>query len=179
MGAPPDAAWVPPDVSALLPDGPVPLLRERIVCDPTDGQPAPIEPEIVEIDEEVGLREPGAAAVLAGAHADVFALAWLCFAVGLDRVALPTAITPPETVLPAMHLIVSRHWRARDRLNTRGLLALTKGVPGFEWAGVDIDALPGHVTSMVIDEYLAARSMFLWLASPDAITPFQDDIRDA
>jgi hypothetical protein len=32
---------------------------------------------------------------------------------------------------------------------------------------------------MAAAEYVAVRSMFLWLVSPDSMSPFQDDIRDA
>ena len=52
-------------------------------------------------------------------------------------------------------------------------------MPGFEWQGVDIDALPRHLAEMAAAEYIAVRSMFIWLASSDALSPFQDDIRDA
>ena len=78
-----------------------------------------------------------------------------------------------------MQLVVKRHWRARDRLTTGGLLAMSNNVAGFSWHGVDIDALPTHIVEAVLAEYLATRSMFLWLASPDTMSPFQDDIRDA
>ena len=49
----------------------------------------------------------------------------------------------------------------------------------FTWEGMDIDAVPPHFVSTVVAEYLAVRSMFLWLASPDTLSPFQDDIRQA
>jgi len=76
-------------------------------------------------------------------------------------------------------MMVERTWRARDRLATGGILAKKHGVPSFEWQGSDIDYLPRHLVESAAAEYLAARSMFLWLASPDSISPFQDDIRDA
>ena len=40
--------------------------------------------------------------------------------------------------------------------------------PGFEWQGVDIDALPQHLAQAAAEEYLRARSVFLWLADPEA-----------
>jgi hypothetical protein len=179
MGIPDDVAWLPPDLTALLPNGPVELRRERITCDLDESAPPGSEPDVIEIDEAFGLEERGAPALVAAARSDYGALAWLCWAVGLDRVALPTSIAPAERLTEAMQMIVKRHWRAQDRLKTGGLLALTKGVPGFDWEGMEIDVVPSHVTWMVVAEYLAPRSMFVWLASPDALTPFEDDIRDA
>jgi len=84
----------------------------------------------------------------------------------------------PADLAPAMQMIVRRTWRIKDRMSTGGLLARSQGVPGFDWQGIDIDALPPHLIDTVASEYLAVRSMFLWLAS-DALTPFQDDLRDA
>ena len=78
-----------------------------------------------------------------------------------------------------MRAIVQRHWRADDRVKTGGLLALGKGVPGFEWRGFAVDDMPAHVLLAVLAELLAVRSMFLWLLSPGTMSPFQDDIRDA
>jgi hypothetical protein len=179
MGVPDDAAWLPPDVIGLLPEGPVPLLRERVTCDLAEDAPPGSDPDVIEVDESFGLEDRGAPALVVTARADYGALAWLCWAVGLDRVALPTAVAPPDRLTEAMQMIVKRHWRAQDRSRTGGLLALTKGVPGFEWQGLQIDFVPSHFTWMVVAEYLAVRSMFVWLASPDALTPFQDDIRDA
>ena len=59
------------------------------------------------------------------------------------------------------------------------LVARSQGVPGFEWQGVDLDQLPRHIAELAAAEYVAVRSMFIWLASADALSPFQDDIRDA
>jgi hypothetical protein len=172
--------WLPPDVSALLPAGPRTLRRESIPCEPEEGEDAIAgagAPETIEIDEEIATDALGIPALLALAQADYVALAWLCWATGLDRVALPESIHPPETLAAAMKMVVERDWRASDQLRTRGLLALTNGVSGFEWQGMDIAAVPAHFVEMVAAEYLAARSMFLWLASPDALSPFQDDLR--
>jgi hypothetical protein len=77
-----------------------------------------------------------------------------------------------------MQLIVHRTWRIKDRLATGSLLSRSRGVPGFEWQGVDIDALPRHLAEMAAAEYVAVRSMFLWLVSADALSPYQDDLRD-
>jgi hypothetical protein len=172
-----DVAWLPPDLSALLPDGPAELRRETIECEPEPG----VEdgPTTIEIDEDLITEGLGVPALLALAHADYVALGWLCWAVGLDGVAMPDVVSGRGDLAAAMQMVVKRHWRARDRLTTGGLLAMSNGVPGFAWLGRDIDELPSHIVEIVTAEYLAARSMFLWLASPDTLSPFQDDIRDA
>ena len=58
-------------------------------------------------------------------------------------------------------------------------MARSQGVPGFEWQGVDVNEPPHHFAQLVAGEYIAVRSMFLWLVSDDSLSPFQDDIRDA
>jgi len=181
-----DAAtpWLPPDVSHLLPSGAVDLRRETVECEPDESDPAAVDgsgeptPETVEIDERLVTDGVSVPVLLGTAHADWAALSWLCWGVGLDRVALPGEVAVPADLAPAMQMIVRRTWRIKDRMSTGGLLARSQGVPGFDWQGIDIDALPPHLIDTVASEYLAVRSMFLWLAS-DALTPFQDDLRDA
>jgi len=183
------SAWLPPDLSHLLPGGPIALRHEIVECDPEpdangDGDAAAVvdgagAPETVEIDE--GLETGGAAvpALLASARADWAALSWLCWAIGLDGVALPDAMSGRSEMAVAMKMFVQRTWRLKDRLTSGSLVARSQGVPGFEWQGVDIDALPRHLAEMAAAEYIAVRSMFIWLASSDSLSPFQDDIRDA
>ena len=178
-------AWLPADLSGLLPAGPVVLRRETVECDPDPdaeadaGAAEPPQPDIIQIDEQLETGGVGVPALLAVAHADWAALSWLCWAVGLDRVALPDAVTARPEMARAMKLFVQRSWRIKDRLGSGSLIARSKGIPGFEWQGVDIDALPRHLAEMAAAEYIAVRSMFIWLASSDAVSPFQDDIRDA
>jgi hypothetical protein len=185
------APWLPPDTSHLLPAGAVALRRETIECEPEPqpddgvepgagggGSPAPPEPETIEIDEQLTTDGVGVPGLLAAAHADWSALSWLCWAVGLDGVALPAAAAARPEMALAMKLIMGRTWRLKDLLASGGLIARSQGVPGFEWQGCDVDALPRHLAEMAAAEYVAVRSMFIWLASADALSPFQDDIRD-
>jgi antitoxin component YwqK of YwqJK toxin-antitoxin module len=180
-------AWLPPDSSPLLPDGPVPLRRARVAVDLGRFEPGEIaeagEPgetlERVEadVDEEIETSGLGVPALLGEAQADWGGLAWLCWSAGLDRVALPEALAEPPLFAVAMKTIVTRCWRAQDRLTTGGLLARTNGVPGFPWEGRDIDELPRQLAQSAAEEYLRARAAFLWLASPDVVSPFQVDLR--
>jgi antitoxin component YwqK of YwqJK toxin-antitoxin module len=171
-------AWLPPDLSPLLPVGPVPLRRQRVpVVDPAGEQEG--GDGTVEIDEQIDTDGLGVPALLGLAQIDWGALTWLCWSVGLDGVALPEATVEPPLFAVAMKMIVTRTWRAQDRLATGGLLARANGVAGFEWQGIDIDALPQHLARAAAEEYTAARSVFLWLASPEVLSPFQRDLRDA
>jgi antitoxin component YwqK of YwqJK toxin-antitoxin module len=182
------SAWLPPDTSHLLPTGEVTLRQETVECDPDDtqaeagagaGAGEPAAPEVIEIDERLATDDAAVPALLAAAHADWAALSWLCWAVGLDRVALPDAVAARAELATATQLVVRRTWRIKDRLTSGGLISRSQGVPGFDWQGVDIDALPRHIAQMAAHEYIAVRSMLIWLASADALSPFQDDIRDA
>lgn len=165
-------AWLPPDLASLLGDGPRPLRHERM-APPADAEdPAPLE-----IDERLDPAALSVPALLAEAHADWAALCWLCWSVGLDQVGLPAAIAERPLMPVAMKTIVTRCWRAQDRVSTGGLLARANQVPGFVWHGMDIDAVPQHLARTIAEEYLRARAMFLWLASPDVVSPFQVDLR--
>lgn len=183
-----DAApiWLPPDLSALLPGGPVQLRRAQVTVERGDGPGAEgdeAEPDAVEIDEEIETHGLGVPALLGAAQVDWAALSWLSWSVGLHEVALPQVLAEPPLFAVAMKMIVTRAWRALDRLATGSLLARANGVAGFEWQGVDpavdIDALPQHLARVAAEEYTSVRSLFLWLASPEVISPFQRDLRDA
>ena len=181
IGASATPVWLPPDLSALLPGGPVALRREKVAVDLGQddlGQGETAAMAEAEIIEEIATDGLGVPALLSEAQADWGALSWLCWSVGLDRVALPEALAEPPLFAVAMKTIVTRCWRAQDRLKTGGLLARANGVPGFAWQGIDIDALPQHLAQAAAEEYLRARSVFLWLADPEAVSPFQVDLRN-
>jgi hypothetical protein len=74
-------------------------------------------------------------------------------------------------------MAVARFWRAQDRLSTGGLIARSQGVAGFQWEGFDIDTMPQRFAEIAATEYLELRSLFLWLASADNLSPFQSDLR--
>ena len=173
IGAGVAPAWLPPDLSGLVPGGPVALRRAQVSVDLGEGEMAEVE-----INEGIATEGLGVPALLGEAQADWGALCWLCWSVGLTAPALPDAVTEPPLFAVAMKTIVTRCWRAQDRLKSGGLLARANGVPGFDWQGIDIDALPLHLARAVAEEYLRARSVFLWLASPDVVSPFQVDLRD-
>ena len=112
------------------------------------------------------------------ARGDWAALCWLCWSCGLDRVALPDALEPPADFGPAAGMSIERTWRCRDKLTSGGLVAMTRGVPGFEWEGMAIDDMPRVLAEVMTEEYLEVRAMFLWLCDETARSPWQSDLRD-
>jgi hypothetical protein len=179
-GAPaPDLAWLPPDLSALLPDGPVALDSFTFEqTTPGEGPDDPAETETITVDERPPLSAPSIPTLLRVARADWAALAWLCWSCGLDRIARPEAVEPPADFGRAAGMAVERAWRCHDKLTSGGLVALGKGVPGFEWEGMAIDLMPRILVEILAEEQNAVRAVFLWLCDPTARSPFQSDLRD-
>ena len=169
-------AWLPPDLGALLPDGPVPLRRyPATITDETDAGP---ETVTVEIDETLDTTGAAVPALMRVARAQWAALTWLAWSAGQTRVALPAALAPPPTFPLGAAAAITRFFRARDVVATGGLRSLNEGVPGFVWEGTDIDQTPKHLVDIAVDEYYELRALFLWLMSPENLSPFQSDLRE-
>jgi hypothetical protein len=169
-----DVGWLPPDTSALLPDGPLELRRyvARIEDEGEEGS----EVSEVAVDETVSLAE-STRRLLVTARSDWAALGWLCWSAGLDGVALPDRLVPRLDFAAAAHQATTRCWRAHDRVRTAGLVALARHVPGFTWEGMAVDAVPTHLIEVVAAEYLEVRAQFLWQLFPQNQSPFQSDLR--
>jgi hypothetical protein len=169
--------WLPPDVSALLPDGPLPLTRRTVeITDETDEGTETTE---MVVDETVkpDPREMAVPTLMRLCRCSWAALGWLCWSAGLDRVALPEQMKAPPNFDKAAGMIIARYWRAQDGVVTGGLRSVTHGVPGFLWEGIDVDGMPRHFVEMAHEEYLEARAAMLFLASPENVSPFQADLR--
>jgi hypothetical protein len=191
---PPGAApaWTPPDPSALIPEGPAPLERwefEEVIQDEEDPDPGADpdteageaslgEAHLVTVDETLEI-DPATPlpTLLRQARREWVGLCWMCWAVGLDRVALPGRIEAPPDFGPAAGLSIERLWRCRDRLITGGLRAMTQGVRSFEWEGVEIDVLPAVLAEIAADEYREMRAVFYWLCDEGVQSPWQDNVR--
>lgn len=168
-----DTPWMVPDVSALIPKGPVALGTDRFeIPDPED----PDEPYVVDIDEtlELGDALPD---LLRSARAEWHALCWLLWSTGADRIELPTRMNPPKKFGEAAGMAPARFWRCRDRVHMQGMGAQTQGIPGFEWNGVDIDELPGSLTNMAMFEYQEMQALMYWLTDAEVRSPWQDNLR--
>jgi hypothetical protein len=191
-----------PDLSALLAEGPLELRRWTFTMSaaeyggaedgddattgnggagPERGAATEAEAETIEIavDEAVALdlEDAQLLRLLRRVRAEWAGLVWLCWAVGLDHVALPTTIAPPRAFARQAVETMQRAWRCRDRLNTSGLLALTKGIPGFDWEGESIDLVPVALIDVTLEEYLERRAVFAWLCDPANRSLWQDDLR--
>jgi len=172
-----DAPFLPPDVTALLPDGPVPLRTfTAVISDETDDG---VETTNVPVDETVIVDRQSVRQLLDRARADYLALSWLCWSVGLDRIALPTELAPPMHFAAAANRATLRCFWAHDRLRTGGLVAITRKVPPFKWRGLPIESLPSHLAEAAAAEYLEIRAQFLWLLFAVNVSPFQADLRKA
>ncbi len=174
---PPPRSWIPPDLSFLLPEGPITLRRETAqIIDETDTGHETTE---VKIDESLDPSHWLVPALLRAARANWNGLCWLCWSAGLADVGLPETLNPPQNFAVAAGMAVGRYWRAQDAVATSGLRAMTAGVPGFVWEGLDIVGIPHHFAQMAVADYLEMRSVFLFLASPENLSPFQSDLREA
>jgi len=174
------ATWLPPDLGSLLPDGPV-ALRAWAFQQAFEAE-EPGAPDVVEeiaVDESPVLEGQSIPALLRLARGDWASLCWLCWSAGLDRVALPEALSPPDGFGPAAAMSVERTWRCRDKLTSGGLVAMSKGVPGFVWEGLEIDLMPRVIAEIVADEMVETRALFCWLVDATAQSPWQSDLREA
>ncbi|WP_437792143.1 toxin-antitoxin system YwqK family antitoxin [Sorangium sp. So ce693] len=169
--------WLPPDLSHLLPDGPVELARtEATLTEETENGVETVE---LTVDETL---DPGALPVsllMRRARAEWAALCWLCWSAGLDQVALPDRIAQRPDFTAAVNMSLTRWFRARDQLQSGGLVSRARGVPGFAWEGHDIGELDPTLAAIAADEYFEMRCLFVWLMFPENVSPFQSDIRAA
>jgi len=174
--------WLPPDVSHLLPDGPVELtsweFEEIIEDDDAPPDAPPPEAKRVTVDERVVLEAATPLPTLMRcARRDWVGLRWMCWAVGLSRVELPDELAPPESFGAAAGMSIERLWRCRDRLITGSLRAMTKGVPGFQWEGFEIDVIPTALAEIAADEFREMRAVFYWLCDEGVQSPWQSNVR--
>jgi antitoxin component YwqK of YwqJK toxin-antitoxin module len=172
--------WLPPDLTALVraDDEPLALSSwefEEVVVDDPDGPEPP--PTLVKVDERPSVDGQTIPSLMRLARRDWNAVCWLCWSAGLDRVALPDELRPPELFGQAAGLSVARVWRCRDQLSTAGLRSMTQGFPGFSWEGVDIDGMPSVLAEIATEEYLEMRAIFYWLCDAGIQSPWQDNLR--
>ena len=159
--------WMPPEVSALIPSGPVELVVEEL-----EG-----EDDSVSIDEKLPIDTLGLPDLIRVARADWNALTWLLWACGESRVVMPEKVAPPENFGHAAGMASQRLWRCRDRRVTNGQGARRSNAPGFEFEGMDIDALPPPLVGIAEQQYAELQAMFYWLVDASNVSPWQDNLR--
>jgi len=176
------ANWVPPDLrTTLLLRGPIALRRYDVTV-PMESETGEIEMTEVHVDEDLPPEKLAGATVaelLEQARGEWAALTWLCWSCGLNRVELPDRVAPPPSFTAAIARAVGRCFSAHDQMLTSGVRARMQGIPSFIWEGIALDQLPNHLAAVAAAEYLELRSMFLWLALDDSVSPFQADLREA
>ena len=167
--------WMLPDISALLDGAGEPELREYRfeIEDPDD----PDEPFVIDVDETLDPAGEEIPALLRLARNDWNAICWLCWACGLDQVALPDEIAPREGFDQAAGMSAQRLWRCRDKVHMGGRGAASQGIPGFQWEGLDIDELHPAVAQMAEAQYAEMQAMFYWLTNKEHQSPWQDNLR--
>jgi antitoxin component YwqK of YwqJK toxin-antitoxin module len=159
---------LPPDVSALLADGPVELEQGGFEND---------DEETIEFDEVPELDGADLPTLLRLARADWNALTWLCWSAGAKEVAPLTALEPPAEFGKAAGMAQQRLWRARDQRAFKGRNAQQHGVPSFTWEGLDIAELPPPVAGIAEQQYADMQALFLWLLDEKVKSPWQDNLR--
>lgn len=174
---PASAPWMLPDLSALLPDGPVALRSGELeIPDPED----PGNPYVIEVNEELDLSGgEGLPDLLRYARGEWAALAWLCWSCGLGRVALPEAIEAPADFGAAAGMSQQRVWRCHHKQFLGGDAVRAQGTPSFAWEGVDLDDLPDPMVNLPGTEYEEMQAMFRWLSDAAVQSPWQDNLRES
>lgn len=163
--------WFPPDLSHLLTTK-VELSTDGFEHTDDDG-----DVEEIAIDETLDTDEAELPDLLRWARAEWNALTYLCWAVGLDEVAVPESLRPRTGFGEAAGMAVQRLWRCRDRRMMGGYGAQRAGVPGFEWEGMEVDEIPPPLLSMAESQYAEMSAMFRWLTDAGHRSPWQDNLR--
>ncbi|MFO0597908.1 MAG: thiol reductase thioredoxin [Myxococcaceae bacterium] len=162
---------VPPDVSSLLPDGPVELESGEFELQTDDGE------ESISFDEHLDVARADVPTLLRLARAEWNALCWLCWSAGLGEVAPIEGLEPPADFGKAAGMAQQRLWRARDQRVFKGRNAQAHGVPSFTWEGNDVAELPPPVAGIAEEQYAEMQALFLWLADDGVKSPWQDNLR--
>ncbi|NTX36264.1 thiol reductase thioredoxin [Myxococcus sp. CA033] len=159
--------WMPPDVSALLPDGPVELAEDEVE----------IGEDSVAVDETLAVGTLGLPDLVRTARAEWAALTWLLWACGETQVVMPRKLSPPKDFGHAAGMASQRLWRARDRRVTGGRGAQASGAASFKFEGIDIDNVHPNLVGIVEQQYGEVQAMFYWMADSDNVSPWQDNLR--
>ena len=163
---------LPPDLGALLPDGPAALEKGEHEWLDDDG-----ESQTVEFDEVPEVEGADLPALLRLARADWVSLSWLCWASGLSEVAMPRKLAPPADFGKAAGMSQQRLWRSRDQRAFNGKNAQQHGVASFEWEGTDMAEIPPPVAGIAEQQYAEMQALFYWLVDAKLKTPWQDNLR--
>ncbi|WP_426750405.1 thioredoxin domain-containing protein [Myxococcus sp. Y35] len=157
--------WLPPDLSSLLPDGPVEL--EQTEVEGEDG-------DSVVIDETLSVKGMGLPALSRVARGDWSALTWLLWASGEQSLRMPETLVPPADFGQAAGQATQRLWQCRNR-RARG--GLDPDLPTFEFEGVALQELHPNLAGIAEEQYAETQAMFFWLTDANHVSPWQDNLR--
>jgi len=166
--------WLPPDLSSLLEAGPVEL--RRFTATITDEDESGSETSDVDVNETLDVADESVASLMTVARADWDALCWLCWASGLDTIALPSEVVTRPKFASAVNDSMHRCFRAHDQLRTAGLVSRSRGLSSFDFEGLAIETLPPRLAEIAARQYLERRALFFWLLFPENLSPFQSDL---
>lgn len=122
----------------------------------------------VQVDETVPSGDLDSASLIHRARLDWTALCWLCWACGLDEVALPEQLTPRPELLAALELSSQR------AAALTGHELQPDSAPHFH--RLDETHLPASALAHLADHYRELRAVLLFVSDPDCVSPWQDDL---
>ncbi|HEY0465088.1 MAG TPA: hypothetical protein VGC79_12800 [Polyangiaceae bacterium] len=155
------ATPVPPDISASVAFAPLLLRRFSFETAGDEGTLTVCvdeTPPLANSTRELCLR----------ARLEWTALCWLCWAVGLDEIALPERVESRAQLHAALVAASERQ------------AALTghelKPSAGRHFHGLDETQLPASALAHLADHYREIRAVLLFLSDPECQSPWQDDL---
>lgn len=151
-------ALAPPDVSRLTTDLPL-----RQLCFAVAGSEQPVV-----VDERPNLTNLTPRELALGARVEWSALCWLCWAAGLERIALPEHLTSRPELSAAL-----LHASAR-------IAALIGPEPALDssghFHGLDETHLPASALAHLAEHYVEIRAVLLFASDPECVSAWQDDL---
>lgn len=151
----------PPDVSQLVTAPELALRRYSFAADSDDGTVT------VCVDETLALPQ-STRELCVRARLEWTALCWLCWAVGLDEVALPERIEPR----PELHAALLTASERESALTGHDL----KPSSEQHFHGLNEMLLPASALSLIADHYREIRAVLLFLVDEECQSPWQDDL---
>jgi hypothetical protein len=148
---------IPPHVSLLIADD---ALR-RFSFTSEEGEP-------VNVDETLAVQGLSTHELALTTRIEWTALCWLCWAAGLDKIAIPTQITARPQLYAAL-IIVSERDAALSGNDPR-----PSSEPHFH--SLDETLFPASTLTHLAAHYREIRAVLLFASDPECQSPWQDDL---
>jgi hypothetical protein len=154
-------APLPPDISALIGDA-APALRTFAFAVDDEASTT------VHVDETLHVDGLSVRELRAQARLEWTSLCWLCWAAGLDQVAVPSVLVARSGLYAALMMASTR----QAALNVHRLEL--DDAPHFH--GVNEKLLPASALQHLADQYREIRAALLFATDPECQSPWQDDL---